>query len=246
MRGRRKWIYGCIGAVLLILILLILFVPSLRAIFAHLFQLKTIGQIRGYVLALGFWGPVILILLMILHSVTFIPSEVITLADLAIFGPFWGMVYSWVGSMLGGYFAFYLARLFGRPIVDRFVSERMLLRFDEFVQKHGTGGLLVLRLIPFVSFNALNYVCGFTAITFWQFTWTMGIGILPLNILFALLYQSVVGLKYALIGLTIAGILLLVILFLKTQLDKRRKPNDNLRDGFAKNEAGNSMNDDKD
>jgi uncharacterized membrane protein YdjX (TVP38/TMEM64 family) len=171
---------------------------------------------------------------------------VITLADLAIFGPFSGLVYSWVGSMLGAYFAFYLARFFGRPVVDRFVSERMLKRFDGFVEKHGLRGLVILRLIPFISFNALNYVCGFTTITFWQFTWTTGIGILPLNILFALLYQSVVGLKYAFIGLTVAGVLLLVILFLKTRLAKKHKDSGDLRDGFVKKKTGNIMNDDKD
>lgn len=60
---------------------------------------------------LGVWGPLIVILMMILHSVTFVPSEVITITDVVLFGPVWGVVYAWIGSVLGAYLAFYLARI---------------------------------------------------------------------------------------------------------------------------------------
>ncbi|HET7580494.1 MAG TPA: TVP38/TMEM64 family protein [Bacillales bacterium] len=220
---RQKWIYAGAGAVLLLLIMILLLDPSLRSVVLQLFQLKTIGQIRDFVLSLGFWGPVILILLMILHSLTFIPAEIIILADLAIFGPVLGVVYSWIGSMLGAYLAFYLAKFIGRPIVDRFVSKRMMARFDTFVNKHGVGGLFILRLIPIVSFNALNYASGFTNISLWQFTWTTALGILPMNILFAFLYQTDYGIRYALVGLTVIGLILFAILFVKARMAKKNE-----------------------
>lgn len=221
MGKRQKWIYIGVGVLILLFILIILAVPSWRTTVFQLFRLKTIGQIRSYVLSLGVWGPIFLILLMILHSLTFIPSEIITLADLAIFGPVWGFVYSWIGSMLGAYFAFYLAKFVGRPVVDRFVSKRMRNRFDFFVDRHGVGGLFVLRLIPIVSFNALNYVSGFTSISLWQFTWTTALGILPMNILFAVLYHTTYGIRYALVALTVVGLVMLIILFLKTRTSKK-------------------------
>ncbi len=186
------------------------------------FSLHTISQIQQYVHAFGVWGPVMAILLIVLHSVTFIPSEVLTIADMVLFGPVLGALYAWVGAMLGAYLAYYLAKWLGRPIVNRFVNKRALKRADDFVRYRGAWGILVLRLIPLVSFNALNYALGLSGLTFWSFTWTTGIGILPAILVIALLYKSTTGQHDAMIALAIIGILLLIILMIRLWLKKRK------------------------
>lgn len=191
--------------------------PGWRETLAHLVSLETVSVIRQRVHAMGIWGPVLLIALMVMHSVAFFPSEVVTIADVALFGPVAGVAYSWIGSMLGAYLAFFLARAFGRPFVDRFVPERALRRFDAFMEHRGAPGVFVLRLIPLISFNALNYACGLTRLGFWRFTWTTGLGILPAGLLIALLYQSAVGQKYAFAGLTVIGIAALSFLAWRTR-----------------------------
>lgn len=179
------------------------------------------NDVRKYVRSLGPWGPIALIALMVLHSVTFVPAEVIAISDVIIFGPVLGVVYAWIGAMLGAYLSYFLARWFGRPIVNRFVPKRLLDRFDTFFASEGLKGVFILRLIPLVSFNALNYASGLTRMTFWDFTWTTGLGILPMEIIISILYQSAAGQKYAVIGLTIVGIALLAGLVLRSKL--RRK-----------------------
>lgn len=111
--------------------------PDWREMFNQLIQLESIEQMKEKVNALGVWGPIVMILLMVVHSLTFIPSEVIMIANFVLFGPFLGLVYTWIGSMLGAYLSFYLARVFGRIIVEKFVSDRLLRRFDQFVNRHG-------------------------------------------------------------------------------------------------------------
>lgn len=217
----RRRIFWAICVLLLVAVLVLLLDPSFRSVFGHVFRLKTIDDVRGYVRSLGAWGPVVLIVLMILHSVTFIPSEVITISDVIIFGPVWGVVYSWIGAMLGAYLAFFLAKAFGRPIVNRFVAQRLLARFDTFFERDGLKGIFILRLIPLVSFNALNYASGLTRMTFWDFTWTTGLGILPSGILIGILYHSAVGQKYVFVGLTVVGMAMLVGLIFRARLRKK-------------------------
>ncbi len=43
--------------------------------------------------------------------------------------------------------------------------------------------LLILRLIPIIAFNLINYAVGLARISWWTFTWTTGLGILPMTLL---------------------------------------------------------------
>jgi uncharacterized membrane protein YdjX (TVP38/TMEM64 family) len=220
MSKRKISIYLWTG-VLIVIGIAFLVDPEWRKMFFRLVQTENLEQIQDRVSALGVWGPVVMIVLMVVHSVTFIPAEVIMLANFVLFGPILGLVYTWIGSMLGAYLSFYLARVFGRTIVEKFVSDHLLRRFDQFVNQHGATGLLALRLIPVISFNALNYAAGFTNLSLWTFTWTTGLGILPMGILIAFLYQSAIGQKYVFVGLTVVGIAMLAIMIVKAKWSKK-------------------------
>lgn len=65
--------------------------------------------------------------------------------------------------------------------------------------------------------------------TIWQFTWSTGLGILPSGILFALLYHSVTGQKFAFVGLTIVGVVLLIGTIVKSKLSRNFKLQDKER-----------------
>lgn len=220
-RGYRTSLYTGLIIVVLIAAGIAVTHPAPLQFVAHLMTLNRVTEVRSFVHKMGAWGPLLVILFMVLHSVTFIPAEVITITDVVLFGPVWGVVYAWIGSMLGAYLAFYLARTVGRPIVKRFVSDRVLTWFDDFIQQEGRKGVFILRFIPLISFNALNYACGLTNMTFWDFTWTTGIGILPAGIVMAILYQSAVGQKYALIGLTVVGVAMLVGFIFRSKLQRK-------------------------
>lgn len=156
-------------------------VPSFRELIPILFSTDAVESLKTYMRSLGFWGPLFAIFLMVLHSVVFVPSEIIFFANIYIYGFALGLLYTWIGSMLGAYLSFYLARLFGKPLVEKFVSIEKHEKFDRWFQKNGTFGLFILRLIPLFSFNLLNYGAGIVSITFLQFTWSTALGIIPPN-----------------------------------------------------------------
>jgi uncharacterized membrane protein YdjX (TVP38/TMEM64 family) len=74
--------------------------------------------------AWGAWAPVASIALMILHSFVPFPAELIAIANGMLFGPVWGTLLTWLGAMLGAALAFGLARLYGRPLVERLVARK--------------------------------------------------------------------------------------------------------------------------
>ncbi len=218
---RVKWARAIITAGILLAASVVFVDPGLRHAVLGVFRLATILRIRHVVRSMGVWGPVLVMGLMILHSVMFVPAEFITISSLVIFGPIWGLVYAWVGAMLGASVSFGLARLWGRPVVTHFVSPGTLLRLDGFIQREGAVGMLTLRLIPLVSFNALNYAAGLTQMTWRQFLWTTGLGILPMEVLLALLYHSAHGKSGAVIGLTVFGLALLAGLLIRGRLVRK-------------------------
>lgn len=99
----------------------------------------SVEQVAELIRSWGIWAPLLSTLLMLLHAVVFpIPSFLITGANGAIFGVFWGTVISWVGAMFGGLASFYLARWLGEAFVKKMVHHEGLWgKVDGISSKHG-------------------------------------------------------------------------------------------------------------
>jgi uncharacterized membrane protein YdjX (TVP38/TMEM64 family) len=84
--------------------------------------------------------------------------------------------------MAGACVGFALARVAGRSALVRFVPARALQRADALIGDAGWEMAVVLRLIPFISFNLVNLALGLTRLPWPTFLWTTGIGILPVEV----------------------------------------------------------------
>jgi uncharacterized membrane protein YdjX (TVP38/TMEM64 family) len=129
------------------------------------------------------WLPLVIIGLMILHTLVPVPAEFLALAAGMALGPLWGFVTIWVGALLGAYLGFLLARSFGQPVLRLLVSPARLERSQHWLQQIDIPILLAVRLLPVISFNLVNFALGLTTISWWQFSWTTAIGIIPATIL---------------------------------------------------------------
>jgi len=88
-----------------------------------------------------------------------------------------------LGSVIGALLAFCRARYMTRDLVQLFSKRYVLVRaVDRAIDRNGFRVMLMLRLCPFIPFNALNYIGGITAIRWETFVLTL-VGILPLQIL---------------------------------------------------------------
>jgi uncharacterized membrane protein YdjX (TVP38/TMEM64 family) len=149
-------------------------------------------RLKWYLRSFGVWAPIISALIMIFESVMApLPAFVVTLTNGLLFGAFWGTLLSWSSAMVGAIICFYISRWLGRPAAERFVSKRALKYVDGYFKRYGNNSILLARLLPFVSFDAVSYMAGLTSISFWGFFWSTGLGQLPATIVYSWLGQNI-------------------------------------------------------
>ncbi len=168
----------------------------------------------------GMWGVFGSIGLMVLHSFVPIPAELLACANGMIYGAVWGTVITWTGAMLGAVVAFGLARRLGRPFVERMVAKRDWEVLDDWAARNGWQVVLIGRFIPVIAFNLINYAAGLTRLSWWQFIWTTGLGILPLTILMVVMGDNIESLGWeSWLLLLIGGLILWFVV--RPKLKKR-------------------------
>jgi uncharacterized membrane protein YdjX (TVP38/TMEM64 family) len=109
--------------------------------------------------------------------------------------------------MLGAALAFAFARGIGRPLTRRLVSERRWRALESWNARPST--LLLVRLVPVISFNLVNYAAGVTGIGWWPFLWTTGIGILPITAISVIFGDRMMSITWPVWLLIAAGLLAL-------------------------------------
>ena len=131
----------------------------------------------------GGWAQVLYIGLFILLPAFFFPVAVLALAGGLLFGLWWGSVYTFIGAVLNCALMFLLARYVGRSQVQRLVEQKLSPQWQRRLQmadgKEGFLLLIILRLIPAVPYNLINYTFGLTGISFSSYLLASAIGIIP-------------------------------------------------------------------
>lgn len=156
--------------------------------------------------ATAVWLAVALIGLMVLHTLVPVPAEFLALAAGMALGPLWGFLTIWLGAMLGAWLGFYLARVLGQPFLRYVIASERLEHWLGRLRDADASLLLAVRLLPIISFNLINYALGLSPIRWWRFTWTTGIGIVPVTV-FMVVFGAHPSDWRMLVFMTVAGIL---------------------------------------
>lgn len=169
---------------LLVLIVLVLAYFHLDSS-GHLERILDGEWLREQTLALGIWGPLLIVGLMALAIVLNpIPSAPIAMVSGAVFGHAWGTLYVVLGAEIGALIAFSIARVFGYGLLRRLFGERVALGWLG-SQNALTWMVFVSRLLPFVSFDLVSYGAGLTPLKAWRFALATLLGLIPASFLLA-------------------------------------------------------------
>ena len=127
---------------------------------------------------LGLWAGVAFTAGYAVGAVACLPGLVFTLTAGALFGPVWGTLYSVTGATAGAGLAFLAARHGLAHWVTRRTGTR-LERLQAGIDREGWRFVALMRLIPLVPFNLLNYALGLTRIRFVTYLITSLVAMLP-------------------------------------------------------------------
>ncbi|GMY16633.1 TVP38/TMEM64 family membrane protein slr0305-like isoform X2 [Fagus crenata] len=136
---------------------------------------------------LGPWGPLVLAIAYIPLTIVAVPASVLTLGGGYLFGLPVGFLADSLGATIGATAAFILGRTIGRSYVNS-----KLQNYPKFqavaiaIQTSGFKIVLLLRLVPLLPFNMLNYLLSVTPVPMGEYILASWLGMMPLT--FALVY----------------------------------------------------------
>ena len=180
--------------------------------------------VRTWIGSYGTLAPIVYMLFYAIAPALFLPGLPITIAGGILFGSFWGVVYTIIGSTMGACIAFLVSRYLAREWVEGQLKSPRWKRLDEGVERHGWKVVALTRLIPLFPFNLLNYAFGLTGIGFRQYAVTTFICMLPACIAFIVFSSSLLDLVRGKISLTfVIGLVLVVLVSIFPILYRRNK-----------------------
>lgn len=218
-------------AVLVALCLVYFLVPPVNAYVnrvASVLGSANVDAVVEFIRSYGAYAMVFSFALMVFQSVLApLPAFLITFANAAIFGWWQGAILSWTSSMAGAALCFYLARALGRDTVEKYAGKGALASVEGYFEKYGSRTILVCRLLPFVSFDAISYFAGLTPIKFWPFFIATGVGQLPATIIYSYVGGMLTGgVKYfvtALLCIFSLGILVMIVRRIYMERQEKKK-----------------------
>lgn len=111
-------------------------------------------------------GPILYILLQILQTVVApIPGQVVGSIGGFIFGA-WGILWTTIGSLIGFWLVFLIARRFGRPFLEKIFKKSAIDKFDFIINaKSAPLILFVIFLLPGFPDDIVCYIAGLTKLS---------------------------------------------------------------------------------
>ena len=156
---------------------------ALAAVCMYAGTVITPQQLQTVISGTGNWASLAYIGLFTLLPAFFFPVAVLALAGGLLFGLWWGSLYTFIGAMLNCTLMFLLARYVGRDNVEQLLHDRLSPYWQEKLKGlEGRSGfliLVILRLIPAVPYNLINYAFGLTGMGFTTYLIGSAIGIIP-------------------------------------------------------------------
>ena len=222
--GQLKWYV--LGA-LILLCLLYFAVPSVNAYVnraAAVLGSANVDAVVDYIRSYGPYAMAISFALMVFSSVVApLPAFLITFSNAAIFGWWQGAILSWSSAMAGAALCFFIARALGRDTVEKFAGRGALAGVEDYFAKYGSRTILICRLLPFVSFDAVSYFAGLTPVTFLSFFIATGIGQLPATVVYSYVGGMLTGgVKYFVTALLCIFALSILVMIIKNIYTERQ------------------------
>lgn len=178
-------------------------------------------RIKDWVSNFGWIGPLVLIIAMIAQMfLLVIPSIALMIVSILAYGPIGGSLIIFTAIFCASSVGYFIGRYFGPMIVKKLLGPKTENRISDFLDDYGFWAVIVTRINPFLSNDAISFVGGVLKIGYWKFIGATMAGISPLIIFIALIGDSTQQLKT---GLLWGSLVSLALFILYIYWDKRKR-----------------------
>ncbi len=228
MTDRARWaiVSGVLfGSLALVIWLVVTDAPLVRWMI-RLYQDKHF--LKATVRAWGVMAPLVFMAIQALQVIISpIPGEMTGPVGGALFGVWWGSIYSTIGLTVGTLFCFWVGRRWGEPLVRPWLSEHTWNRMSFVLEAEGAILCFILYLIPGFPKDIISYLFGISPMPFWLFAILSTAGRLPGTVISSYVGAHVAEQQYiyAIAFMAVVTALCLPLYYYRERLVKRfRKP----------------------
>jgi uncharacterized membrane protein YdjX (TVP38/TMEM64 family) len=140
-------------------------------------------EVRRQINSLGVAGPLLIVVLALIHAVVFYPAEIVDAAAGLVYGFIPALALMTCAWLLSSLLCFTIGRSVARPLLDRWLGAKRFERIEKRIERGGAKALIAVRLIPILPFSLVSYAAGAARVPPWRFVWTTAVGYLPITAL---------------------------------------------------------------
>lgn len=178
------------GSIIVTVVLLYFLDPAFQETINKAWNVLTSGndkKIQNYVEQFGMWGPLAIIVFIILQMFLIVfPSWIPIIVGVVAYGFWWGILINLIGVGIASTIGYFV----GKRIKGIFVSKEKLEKMDFWINNYGFGTVILFRTSPFFSNDAISFIAGILKMNFRKFIFATYCGMIPLSIAVAYFSQD--------------------------------------------------------
>lgn len=195
-------------------------IAAIILVAVFLMQKIGVSELRELIGEHVLFAPMIYVLCFAILPIFLFPVPILAVVAGAAFGLFAGSLYTIIGAMINSVLMFYIARFLGFRAVSDFTQNSKSKILKTLGEPGGKFSLiLILRLMPLVPYNALNYACGVMNVSLRDYVVATFVGIVPATFIMVNLGEKALDMRSN--GFIIACVLMVVLVVLSSWGAKR-------------------------
>lgn len=190
-------------------------IAAIMLVAVFLMQKIGVSELRELIGEHVLFAPMIYVLCFAILPIFLFPVPVLAVIAGAVFGLFAGSLYTIIGAMINSVLMFYIARFLGFRAVSDFTQNSKSKILKTLGEPGGKFSLiLILRLMPLVPYNALNYACGVMNVSLREYVVATFVGIVPATFIMVNLGEKALDMRSN--GFIIACVLMAALVVLSS------------------------------
>ncbi|QPH94337.1 TVP38/TMEM64 family protein [Campylobacter concisus] len=190
-------------------------IAAIMLVAVFLMQNIGVSELRELIGEHVLFAPMIYVLCFAILPIFLFPVPVLAVVAGAVFGLFAGSLYTIIGAMINSVLMFYIARFLGFRAVSDFTQNSKSKILKTLGEPGGKFSLiLILRLMPLVPYNALNYACGVMNVSLREYVVATFVGIVPATFIMVNLGEKALDMRSN--GFIIACVLMAALVVLSS------------------------------